>query len=129
MKIGSETGSLINHLYSRATLGEPRPQVGMGATLLCWTDRHPATIVEVNDKGRYIVVQDDDYRRVDSNGMSEAQEYEYTPNTKAPTRIFRKSRKGEWVQCVRNPETGRLIQARGPGLRLGEREKYHDFSF
>lgn len=129
MRLGAETGSLINHLYSRMTVGEPTPYVGMGATLLSWTDRNPATVVEVNMEKRYIVVQDDDYTRVDANGMSEAQEYEYTPNPNGFKRIFRKSKKGEWVQHHVNPATNRLVQARGCGLRLGKRDKYHDYSF
>jgi hypothetical protein len=129
MRIGSETASLVNHMYSRMVVGEPAPYVGMPATLLSWTDRDPATVIEVNMSKRYIVVQDDDYERVDSNGLSESQEYKYTPNPDAPKRIFRKDKKGQWVQHFVNPETKRLVQARGCGLRLGEREKYYDFSF
>ena len=34
MKLGSQTGSVINHLYSRAVIGQPKPKVGMGCTLL-----------------------------------------------------------------------------------------------
>lgn len=43
MKLGRETGSLINHLLSHSK--EPAPAVGMGATILGWSDRHPATVV------------------------------------------------------------------------------------
>ena len=32
MKLGTETGSMTNHIYSRATKGQPDPAVGMGAT-------------------------------------------------------------------------------------------------
>ena len=71
----------------------------------------------------------DDYQRIDSNGLSESQEYEYTPNPNGHTRIFRKDKKGQWVQHYVNPETKRLVQSRGCGLRLGAREKYYDFSF
>ncbi|MGA0178868.1 MAG: hypothetical protein ACO3IC_07970 [Burkholderiaceae bacterium] len=129
MKLGSETGSVINHLYSRMTEGEPEPTVGMGATLLSWTDRNPATIVQVNMAKRYIVVQEDDAMRVDSNGMSEAQEYVFTPNPNNRLRIYRKVKSGEWVEHYVNPETNRLVQTRGCGLRIGERDKYYDFSF
>lgn len=129
MRIGSETASLVNHMYSRMVVGEPAPYVGMPATLLSWTDRNPATVIEVNMTKRYIVVQDDNYQRIDTNGLSESQEYEYTPNHDAPTRIFRKDKKGQWVQHFLNPKTNRLVQSRGCGLRLGKREKYHDFSF
>lgn len=129
MRIGTETGSLVNHMYSRMTEGEPAPYVGMPATLLSWSDRNPATVIEVNMAMRYIVVQDDNYRRVDSNGMSESQEYEYTPNPNGSTKIFKKNKKGQWVLHYVNPETKRLVQSRSCGLRLGEREKYHDFTF
>jgi len=127
MRLGTETGSLVNHVYSR-TDSEP-PYVGMPATLLLWTDRNPATVVDVNMKGRCIVVQEDDYKRVDSNGLSESQQYEYTRNPNGSVHIFRKNKKGEWVMHRLNLETNRLVQARGAGLRLGSREKYHDFSF
>lgn len=129
MRLGSETGSLVNHLYSRMVEGEPAPYVGMPATLLSWTDRSPATVVEVNMPARYIVVQEDDWMRIDSNGMSEDQEYRYTPNALGSKTIFRKNKKGQWIQCCRNPETGRLVQSPGTGLRLGQKERYHDFSF
>lgn len=32
MKLGTQTGSVINHLYSRGVIGQPTPEVGMGAT-------------------------------------------------------------------------------------------------
>ena len=124
MRIGSETASLVNHMYSRMVVGEPAPYVGMPATLLSWTDRNPATVIEVNMSKPYIVVQDDDYRRTDDNGLSESQEYQYTPNPDAPKRIFRKDRKGQWVQHCLNPETNRLVQARGCGLRLQQGRAY-----
>lgn len=127
MRIGTQTASLVNHIYS-CTDSEP-PYVGMPATLLSWTDRNPATVIEVNMTKRYIVVQDDDYRRTDNNGLSESQEYEYTRNCNASVHIFRKDKKGQWVLHYVNPETKRLVQSRGYGLMLGRREKYHDFSF
>jgi hypothetical protein len=127
MRLGTETGSLVNHILTSGF--GPEPYVGMPATICYWTDRTPATVVEVNMKGRYIVVQDDDYKRVDSNGMSESQVYEYTQNPENYKRIYRKNKKGVWVAQVRNPETGRLKNAPSGGLCLGEREKYHDFSF
>ena len=40
MNIGTQTSSLVNHLYSRMTIGEPEPTVGMGVTMLSWSDRN-----------------------------------------------------------------------------------------
>jgi len=30
MKLGTQTASLVNNLYSRGVIGEPVPEVGMG---------------------------------------------------------------------------------------------------
>lgn len=128
MQAGTETGSLINHVMSISVRGEPAPYVGMGVTLLSWTDRNPGTIVDVLKSG-HIIVQCDDYKRIDNNGLSESQQYEYSPNPDAHRMIFKKDRKGIWSEYYLNPVTGRLNKAQGAGLRIGVREKYHDFSF
>lgn len=126
MKLGTQTASLVNHLYSLTN--SPEPVVGMGVTFLYWTDRSPGTIVEIN-RSRYIVCTDDDYRRIDANGMSESQEYEYNSNFDGRRRYFRKDKKNKWREMVRN-ENGRLVFAgSSSGLLIGEREKYHDFTF
>jgi hypothetical protein len=125
MKLGTEAGSLVNHVLSGYN---DDPAVGMGATILMWSDRSPATIIEVNQKKRYIVIQEDNAKRVDNNGMSEAQTYEYSPDPEGAKRFYRKMKNGRWQEHYINPETGRLVKA-GGYLSIGEREKYHDFSF
>jgi hypothetical protein len=122
-----QTGSLVNHMYSRMTIGAPEPEVGMGVTMLGWTDRHAGTIVEVNNKKRYIAVTEDHAKRIDNNGISESQEYEYTPDFNGYRIYYRKDRKGEWRVCHYN-ENKRLVFGRG-GLIVNHREKYHDYSF
>lgn len=131
MKLGTQTASLVNHLQSRAVIGQPEPVVGMGATILGWSDRHPATVVETFTAGKflYIVVQADNYKRVDKNGMSECQDYEFTPNLEGSKTTYRRGADGKWQGVYKNPESGRWIQSKGNGLRIGERDKYHDFSF
>jgi hypothetical protein len=134
MKLGSETNSLVNHLYSRQTRGQPEPVVGMGATLLSWTDRHAATIVSVEKLaskryGYLIGVCADIAKRVDGNGMSEDQTYEYSPGSQEHVALYAsKVGTGEWVSVYRN-DKGRLLKHGGGGLRIGSRETYHDFSF
>ena len=131
LKAGTQTGSLMNHLYSRMTNGQPEPVVGMGATLLGWTDRDPATIVEVTKtkSGALVIgVQEDKAKRIDNNGFSESQEYEYSANPEAGIDYFRFDEGKGW-RGVRKNEKGRLVLTGGGGLRIGEREKYHDFSF
>lgn len=131
MKLGTQTGSLTNHIYSRATVGQPTPEVGMGATILCWTDRHAGTITKVEPikTGFRVTVQEDKAKRIDKNGMSECQEYDYTRNENGPTITFAQRQDGGW-QCVRfNEQTKRWNKVEGNGLRIGERNEYHDFSF
>ena len=47
---------MINDILSRATEGQPVPEVGMGATILMVSDRHAATIVEVFGIGKATAV-------------------------------------------------------------------------
>lgn len=119
MKLGTQTGSLVNHLMS-GHVGGPVPVVGMGATILCWTDRHAATVVKVSPSGKTVWVQEDTATRTDSNGMSEVQTYEYTANPAAPLKAFRLGKHG-W----REAGSG----GKGNALALGVRRSYHDFSF
>lgn len=131
MSYAQQTGSLVNHLFARGVKGQPTPEVGMGATLLSYTDRHAATICSVETiRGTlYISVQEDNAVRTDSNGMSESQEYTYTPNPDGYVKTFRLGKKGMWEAVYKNPETGRWNVSQVGGLRIGSRETYHDFSF
>lgn len=131
MKLGTQTASIMNHLHSRAVIGQPEPEVGMGATILCWTDRTPATIIEVirTWKILHIVIQEDRAIRTDKNGMSESQTYDFTPNLEARKQRYRRSAPGKWQAVALNENTGRWVATGGNGLRIGERDKYHDFTF
>ena len=129
MKLGTQTGSLVNHIYSRSA--GATPEVGIGATMLSWSDRHAGTVIEVFTKGayEYVTIQADNYKRIDNNGYSESQSYEYTPNPEGPLSYFRrKSDQHQWQGVYINPETGKFNKGLG-GLILGEREEYYDFSF
>jgi len=120
MRLGTDTGSMINHLMS-GTRGAPTPVVGMGATILGWTDRHPATIVAVSKTGSWVEIQEDNAKRTDSNGMSECQDYEFTPNTEAQVCRYSLRKNGAYVRV------GDSVN--GSRLRIGERSKYYDYSF
>lgn len=132
LKLGTETGSLSNHVLSRAVIGQPEPVEGMGVTILCWTDREPGTIINVTKIGATVIyVREDHARRTDKNGMSECQTWEFQPNPAGALYTFRQRKDGTWAQVVVNHKTGRLnkVDGGGHGLRIGERGKYHDFSF
>lgn len=107
-------GSLNNLLAG--TNPELKPEVGMGATLVSWTDRHPYTIVRVSPSGKTVWVKEDNYKRTDENGMSECQNYEFTSNDASPEIMVRKKKNGQWA-------------SKGTKFTLGSRSKYHDYSF
>lgn len=127
MKLGKDTGSLVNHVVSRATA--ITPEIGGGATLLQWSDRKPATVIDLFTKGKfdYIVVQEDNAKRTDDRGMSEMQDYEYTPNPNGAKRTFRITESG--YHHVHKSDSGRYVKSSDLGLSVGQRESYHDFSF
>lgn len=118
LRAGTQTGSLVNHLLSGSL--DPRPALGMGATILMWTDRHPATVIEVNSATR-ITVREDRATRTDKNGMSDSQSYAYETNPYGRVEVYTLRKNGAWV---RQGDT-----MRGQRLSLGHRSEYRDFSF
>lgn len=132
MKLGTQTGSLINHLQSRATDGQPEPKVGMGATILLWSDRHAATIRNVFYIGNKIAVQvTRDHAKVVSGSSHDGSAvYEFT--TTADGRLETFAFDGStWSQYAVNPKTKRWnkVPGGGHGLRIGERDEYRDPTF
>lgn len=121
---------VINTLLSQSVRGQPEPEIGMGATFLSWSDRSPGTIVMIEKKGgaTWIQVQADNYKRTDKNGLSEMQTYEFSRNPEGVPLWFKKLPNGVWQQMRYNPDTGRWRKGE-TGLRIGERDRYYDFSF
>lgn len=131
MKLGTQTGSVINHLHSRAVIGQPEPVVGMGATMLLWTDRSACTIVNVQQvRGKTIVTVQTDHATVIAGSSHDGSaEYRYNPNPKGGEYHFRREADGRWQQVAISNQTGRWGKAGGRGLRIGERDEYRDPSF
>lgn len=112
-------GSLDNRLMEGMKM--PEPQVGMGATEMCFSDRHPYEVIEVKD-ARHITVRALDWKRVDNNGMSDSQDYEYSSNPENRTADLFLTKQGEWRQRYgRHLGVNRFV--------LGFAERYYDFSF
>lgn len=131
MRLGSQTASLINNLQARAVIGQPEPVVGMGVTILMWTDRNAATIFRVFRAGKAVIVEtrDDDARLVSGSIMSEAQQYEFKTRVNGARRYFRRNDNGMWDEVRKNEATGRWIKTNGSGLRIGQRDTYRDPTF
>lgn len=94
------------------------PTVGMGATIHVGSDSYPATVIQVTRNGKRVVVQEDTATRIDSNGMSESQQYTYEPNPQGTIHIATLRKDGRYR------ETG----GKTP-ISIGSRRKYYDFSF
>ena len=67
-------GSLTNRLEEGNQYG--KLVVGMGATEMCYSDRHAYEVVEVIDD-KHVIVRRCKAIRTDDNGMSDCQTYEY----------------------------------------------------
>lgn len=91
--------------------------------MLCWTDRHAGTITDILEDGT-IQVTEDKATRTDGNGMSESQTYSYEPDPNGRKWIFRIVRRGKAKGQLREGGT-----KGGVGVLIGDRRKYHDFSF
>lgn len=74
LKPSVETGSFINMLMSN---NSSTPEVGNGATILSWTDRHAYEVMSVSDDYKRVVIQQYLPERIDNLGMSESQDYKY----------------------------------------------------
>ena len=92
------------------------PTVGQPATIRYYTDRVACTVTAVSPSGHKVTVREDFSIRLDSNGMSECQDYTYAPNPEGEVHIFFRNARGEYRQP-------------GYALHLGERATYHDYSY
>ncbi len=99
-------------------------KVGDGATICWYSDRTPVTIIEIEPNGKWIKVQEDNAKRIDSNGMSDFQDYEYSRNENGRTYTFKRTRK----QPYRYTDNGKW-ENWGHKLVFGYREKYFDYTF
>ncbi len=109
--------NIIENNYKSST-----STVGMGATRLGYSDRHPYTVIEVNPNGKECVIQEDKATRTDSNGMSDSQSYAYEPNPNAAKETIRLYKDGHWHIYMKGAGKGDVVM-------LGRRQKYYDYSF
>jgi hypothetical protein len=118
-------GNLINRIME--TSRHPEPEVGMGATVCMWSDRHAVTISEVvryksgpkAGQVKAVKTRADRSIRTDSNGMSDAQAYRYEPIPDAP----------EATWTLRKDGSFRKQGSNYTSLVIGSRDTYHDYSF
>lgn len=66
--------SFVNWMMAN---NESLPEVGKGATVLLWSDRHAYEVMEVSSDKKKVLVQRYSPKRIDNYGMGDVQEYEY----------------------------------------------------
>lgn len=71
-------GSMQNRLEENRMFVD-EIKVGTGVTEYSYSDRHPYEVIAVKDQ-KHVTIRRLDYKRIDNNGMSEVQEYEYISN-------------------------------------------------
>jgi|SRR5271157_3819351 len=94
------------------------PKVGDGATIQYWSDRHAATVIQVTQNGKRIVVQEDKSTRTDTNGMSESQTYTFESDPQGSTHIATLRKDGRY-----------RISGGSTLVSVGFRSQFHDYSF
>lgn len=128
LNLGTQTASLVNHIQSRAVIGQPEPMLGMACTLLGWTDRYPVTIVVI--VGDMITVQEDASIVIEGSQHDGSAVYTYTPNVNGALKTFKRKVGGMWQAVHFNQATKRWrVVKGGMGLRIGERNRYYDPNF
>jgi hypothetical protein len=105
-------------MKKKSTTSDIVPSVGMGATIQYWSDRKAGTIIRVDYNGRRLVIQLDKPIRIDQNGMSECQEYEYHRNPEGTIYIATLRKDG-----------GYRVSKTKMSVALDVRDEYYDYSF
>jgi hypothetical protein len=118
-RIGA-AGGFFNQLMSH---NASVPVVGEGATILHYSDRDAYEVLEVNEDKKTCVIQKYHAKRIDENGMSDNQTYEYKELEGYPITLV--YRWGGWKRVgeeVRFTDEAREHFGRGPKLH----EAYQD---
>ncbi len=101
---------------SATIANQPLPEVGMGATLVFYSDRHACTISRVSKSGKTFWMKRDEAKRLDTKGMTESQRYAYFSNESESEIRVNLSKQG-WKTSG------------GQKVWVGIRDQHFDYSF
>ena len=90
----------------------------MGATVHLWSDNTPYTIVSISKSGHKLILQEDKYRRLDGNGMSEVQKYVFQPDPD-----------GAKISATKRKDGYYRVSKSNSFVVIGQRRRYYDYSF
>lgn len=124
MKLGPETGSLMNYLQSGSK--DNLPNVEKGATELLWTDRRAYFVNSVSKDSKSCTIERAKAVRIDNNGMSDCQNYRYE-REENPVIYNLRFRYGSWyIDHGKDSVYGRYSKI---NIKFGYMNAYHDYSF
>jgi hypothetical protein len=104
------------------------PVVGMGVTVIGWTDRHAGTITRVSPSKKTIWYKRDKATRIDKNGMTDSgQKYEFSPDPTAKEETARAVKRHVRLDGVEMDAI--FFMHHGQKILVGQRSEYYDFSF
>lgn len=89
-------GSFTNYLMGN---NSSTPEVGKGATLLSYSDRHPAEVLEVSADGKRCVIREMDHKAKPNSGGMGHQEWDILPNPNGYKRTLI-YRNGAWRDVI-----------------------------
>jgi len=122
------TGSLINAI-GRQTKDIVEPKVGVGCTVLMWSDRHPATIVEVSPSKRSVWVVENRYRNVPGHCNAFTEDQKYIIDPLPPEKMDRKYAEEYTLRKIGKYVAKGSPYLGGSVLLIGVQEVYRDPHF
>jgi hypothetical protein len=127
--MSNPTNNLHSNIMHAAVVGAPKPVVGMGVTVLMWSDRHAGTIVEVVSDKEIVFTEDDTVADKTKDCQMGHQNWIHTPDPNGPRRVAKMGKDGRWYVARETP-TGRMsISKKCTPLAVGYKEHYYDWSF
>lgn len=99
-------------------LVSPVPEVGMGATVVYYSDRQAFTITRVSPSAKTFWMSRDKVVRLDQNGMSDSQKYAYVTDPDG----------GNYAVTLRKDGKYRVMGGMAK-VKVDVRSEYYDYSF
>ena len=127
MKVALRETGPADHVGSHLTAPQPHPKIGIGVTLIGWTDRYAGTIIDIS--GGVITVQEDIATRTDANGPSEDQTYKYAPDPNGMQHFYQ-LKDSKWEPVEWNDLRGVWVSKQsGYPIQIGQRDQFYDYSY
>jgi len=99
------------------------PNIGDGVTQYLFSDRHAYTVIAMSKSKKTLTIQHDLETRTDKNGMSDMQDYTFTPDPRGREIVITLRKDGRYREKGAQSTRGSTVYV------VGHRRAYHDYSF